>query len=623
MNRRLCAMLCALVAIAAFPAQNTAAQSKKRADHAQQTDDAFALAIRKQIDATISQVLTDTDFEAAEAALAATFDQVVAYADASETALIREAALALRLIRGIAKGNEIHQVPQLTFLRENPEFARTLGFLLDPRADKPAAVFRMMDRLRVDHAAKLNDYADLAAAVCVVHDREFVRQINENRGVAPNPVAVFEYYLKNEKEMFFGMKDVPAELLVYVVDTTSSVKEMEWALKRYARHKSVGDVFFEVPYDYDHFLNAEKKKVTVAGWNLPNILKHGGVCADQAYYAMTVAKAIGVPSAYVVGAGGEMSHAWVGYLQSEGRHSMWNFNVGRYEVYQGVAGNITEPQTRRPIRDAYVSLLADFVSSAQADRHAAAALADAANRLLDISKQKAPFPPPPPAGGPRSPKRAPQTADVLALVEAAVRSAPAYAPAWHILEQLAADGKLSVADKKKWEGVLFKLCGERYPDFYVGILTPMIKTIESVNDQNAMWNAVFSRLDARHDLAAAVRMEQAAMWLKQGETAKAGQCYEDVISRFANAGPFVIGAINGAEKILSSSGDDRKVVKLYERAWSFTKKPGEAAAMFAKQSNWFKIGSSYLKRLESAGMKAPAAKVKKELATIGDMPALR
>ena len=67
------------------------------------------------------------------------------------------------------------------------------------------------------------------------------------------------------------------ELLEYVVDTTASIDDMNWALAKYGGDRNVGHHFFDVPYDYDNYLHATPKKITTLGFTLPNILKYGGV----------------------------------------------------------------------------------------------------------------------------------------------------------------------------------------------------------------------------------------------------------------------------------------------------------------------------------------------------------
>src|SRR5262249_20341397 len=145
----------------------------------------------------------------------------------------------------------------------------------------------------------------------------------------------------------------------------------------------VGGRFFDIRYDFNHLRRGTPKQVTLEGFTLQNIAKFGGVCADQAYFAMSVGKAIGVPTALAVGEGGRSAHAWVGFLQAQNGRGSWNFDIGRYEAYQGVRGDVVDAQTRREIPDSYVSLLAESIGTRPVDREASVALTDAALRLIE------------------------------------------------------------------------------------------------------------------------------------------------------------------------------------------------------------------------------------------------
>jgi hypothetical protein len=102
------------------------------------------------------------------------------------------------------------------------------------------------------------------------------------------------------------------------------------------------------------------------------------------------------------------------------------------------------------------------------------------------------------------------------------------------------------------------------------------------------------------------------MWEAAGEMNKAGQCYEDIINRFVNDGPFVLEALARAEKILQDM-DQKKVLLLYEQTWSKIKKPKYTGNEFSRQSVWYRVGSIYMDRLELAGDAPKAAAVKSKL----------
>ncbi|MCH7847327.1 MAG: hypothetical protein IIB53_03085 [Planctomycetes bacterium] len=577
--------------------------------------DELADQIRGQTTAALDALEQSGDFEQAQAALQQQFDQVIASADRKDKQLFRDAAFALRMVRQLKQVDEAVRVELLKYLQDNAALATTLAFLIKPDRDDPAKVYALLNKLRNHRADRLDDYANLVAAICVVHEDPFRRRVNENVGQSPDALAIFDYFVANEKRMLFGIRDVPAELLIYVVDTTASVAEMTWALSRYAGDPAVGARFFDIEYDLDHFRRGQPKKVTLAGYNLPNILRYGGVCADQAYYAMSVGKSIGVPTAYASGRASTVSHAWVGFLQARGANAWWNFDMGRYAEYQGVRGNVFDPQIRRRIPDSFISLLAELARTSRADRQAAAAFTDAALRLLSGSQATAE-----PTGGfvedaPR-PARVVEDLDVetiLELIETALRISPGHAAAWMVVRDLAENGHLTLTQKKHWSAVLHRLCGSHYPDFYLTILRPMIESIDETTEQNAMWNKAFALFADRHDLAAEVRLAQGLMWQNAGEPTKAGACYEDVILRYANAGPFVVTALRRAEKILRTAAQGRKILMLYDRAFNSINKPKDMAGPFFRQSNFYRVGKMYAQRLQEAGLHQQAAAVLRQI----------
>jgi hypothetical protein len=388
---------------------------------------------------------------------------------------------------------------------------------------------------------------------------------------------------------------------------------MNWALGRYAGDPKVGARFFDIKYDHEHFRDGDPKEVTVAGWNLPNILRHGGVCVDQAYFAVTVGKSIGVPTAYASGASSTVSHAWVGFLEAGENGAWWNFDVGRYKAYQGVRGNVLDPQIRRRIPDSYVSLLAELAGVEAPDRWAAVAYTDAALRLLELAELAGEAPAAETRDSPEPPVRSLDIESALELIEQGLRLCPGYARGWMTVRDLAAGGAMSMEQKKRWADVLHRLCGARYPDFYLAVLRPMIVSIDDVGQQNALWNKAFALFSDRHDLAASVRMSQGRMWQEAGEPARAGRCYEDVIYRYANAGPFVLTALGEAEKLLIAARRGDKVLALYDRAFSGIERPSDMAGPFYRQSNYFRVGARYADRLQQAGYGLKAAAIRSRI----------
>lgn len=568
----------------------------------------------KYVNATVEKTLADAetsgDLDAAVAKLTTLFDQTIAWSKDPDLEPIEKADRALRLAQDVRELPADEQADWLKYCKANPDLATTLVFLIKPE-QRPEKVFALLKKLRDARGPLLEKYANLTAAICVVHAQPLKRGVNENSTQAPDPLAIFDFYVRNEPRMYFGVRDVPAELLVWVVDTTASIDEMNWALSKYAGDRAVGARFFDVKYDYDNFEKGTPKKVDQAGYNLPNILRFGGVCADQAYYAMEVAKSIGVPSAFDSGISADAAHAWVGFLQAQGRVGGWNFNTGRYPEYRGVQGKVMDPQTRKDIPDSYVSVLAEMIGTRAIDRLTGAALVDAADRLIALDKdsqklEPAAFPQDATITNLRTTPRSATTSDALALTELALRQSAGYPPAWFVIRDLANDSKLSMQDKQRWAQVLQRLGAAKYPDFTLAILTPMIQTVSDPAEQNAMWNAAFSMFQSRFDLAASIRMQQADLWETQNDTAKAGACYMDVIQRYADAGPFVLEALKHAEKLLTDSGQADKVLLLYQACWARTVPPPADYSQILAESNWYRVGKMYADKLRAAGNAAAA-----------------
>lgn len=564
----------------------------------------------------INQLLKEQKaYDKAQAQAQELFDYLVAYNPARQTQAFVEAAFLQRLTTQLAATDPKVRDKAASILLQSPELARELVFGFTAH-DKPTDVFNVLVRLHEAQGENISKYPALTAAMCLVHDQPLTRYINENTVSAGDVLKLFEYYWANEKKMLFGLTRMPTALLIWVVDSTTPVTEMQWALDKFAGDKAVGSRFFDIQYDHDHLQRGTPKKVTVKGFNLPNILKYGGVCADQAYFACEVGKSIGVPTAYVTGQSGTVGHAWVGFVQVQAGKGIWNFDEGRYPEYQGIRGVVEDPQTRQPISDSGVGLLAELIGTRAEDRYTAIALTDAAKRLAAMdagSGVKAPFLAATDSGPTPPPVRSASPEDQLALLETGLRSCPGYAPAWYIVGDLARDKKITEGQIRIWAAMVQRLTGQKYPDFTMDILKPMIAAIPEVLEQNRLWESAFRLVQQRKDLAAEIRVAQGQLWETQGDSRKAGKCYEDVITRFVNAGPFALEALDRTAAMLRESGMSDKVIGLYESTWGRTEKPSGMAGVFMSQSNWYQIGKAYAVQLRAAGQTHKADEVEGQL----------
>lgn len=574
----------------------------------------------------LQRILTDVDtsqnFSKAFVQTTDLFEQVIAFAGEKSDRSFRDVASTRRLVRLLAllqQDDKPDQKDRWTYLRNNKdladELARIVRFGDGKVADRLSRVFQLLDRLRDKHPARLNDFATLTTSICVVHDREITRYLNENVVRGTDPIALFDYFTQNQDSMFYGIRNVPSELLIHVVDSTSSPQEMQWALGNFSKDANIGKRFFEIQYDHKHVRSGSEKQITKLGYTLPNIRKHGGVCIDQAYYATQVGKAQGIPTAIAVALGGEVGHAWIGFLQANGKKGWWNFNAGRYAEYQGLAGAVEDPQTGELVPDSFISLSAEMISIKSEDRLTAMALADAAEHLILQERKDKAFASTAPANvsDVRKSARLNSVATQMEFCEQAIKLNPACIKAWELAVDRAQAGKFNLNDKRKWSDLLSKVCGVKYPDFTFAILKPMVETVDDTTEQNRIWEAAFKMFEKRPDLAAAVRMEQAEMWEKAGNARNAGMCYEDIITRFTTAGPFVIAALEKCEQSLRDLKMDDKVLLLYSQTWSKLPAPKGFATPIIRFSNWYRVGNLYADRLEKSGKRLDAENVRRKL----------
>ena len=170
--------------------------------------DELADQIREQITAALNVLEQFGDFEHAEAALQEQFDRVIASADHKDKELFRDAAFALRLVEQLKEADEATRLELLKYLQENEAIGSTLAFLIKPDRDDPAKVYSLLEKLRQRHGAKLDGFANLTAAICVVHEDPFRRRVNENSGQSPDALAIFEYFANPKQHALLVGREV-------------------------------------------------------------------------------------------------------------------------------------------------------------------------------------------------------------------------------------------------------------------------------------------------------------------------------------------------------------------------------------------------------------------------------
>lgn len=237
----------------------------------------------------------------------------------------------------------------------SPAFSQEFFATLSPQ-DNPCEVLSLLARLRTGAAADFADYASLALAIAVVYDvppppdwphGQVSARLLPRR--LPDPLAAFNYWVKLDRANIAAhqLKRLPAAELKFVVDTSTPFSELVWARQNVTPPLSeLAKAYDMVRYRQDRVV---KNQFTWPGadYSLQSILREGGICVDQAYFAANAGKARGVPTLLFRGAGLDGRHAWFGFLSPNG----WVMDAGRYAEQKFVAGLVRDPQTWREMTD--------------------------------------------------------------------------------------------------------------------------------------------------------------------------------------------------------------------------------------------------------------------------------
>lgn len=483
----------------------------------------------------------------------------------------------------------------------SPAFSAELGLLVDEK-DNAKAVVRVAMELMTQREAEVEKFPALAAAICVVHDLpeglRYTMRVNENTPTGPTPIEIFDFFVNNARTMYISPDKLSASNLVYVVDVSESIDQLQWAHNTYRSSPGIDQRFFEIVYDTEHFRQGKEKKVTEAGdYSLTQIKKYGGVCADQAYFAMSVAKACGIPSGYVVAQGADVSHAWVGFLEVRGRRSNWNFDAGRYPAYQKLRGNILNPQTGKNVSDGRVGILGTAASATnQQVLHA-----QAARMVVDRMSQGFWQPPEHMELDAKGNARKPRTDSVedrLMLLRLTLGKCAGVPGAWDEVTEIAQNGEMDQKQLDVWSKAVLQIAGKAHQDFSFDFLVDLISAVEDPQKQHQMWEWAFKQFRTRPDLAAAVRFEQGQLWDSNGKPDMAWVAYQDVLDKFLNEGPMSVNAVGAMGRLLDKNGKRIEYLKLLEDTARKVHRPDEMGTNFARQSNFYRINWMLVKELE-------------------------
>lgn len=190
-------------------------------------------------------------------------------------------------------------------------------------------------------------YSSLALA-CAMLDPGIAASPSKLRASSSSDVSttpltleqVFEYFVEMDTahELLADITKLSPSELLFVVDVRLPRSEMDWARKKVRlTRKGWGGAYSMIRYRMDR---AALNKDPYTSYTFQEILDEGGICMDQAYFAVNTAKCNGIPAAYVTGDGNRGGHAWVNLLTTD---ETWQSCGG----YGYNTGHFTHPHNRK------------------------------------------------------------------------------------------------------------------------------------------------------------------------------------------------------------------------------------------------------------------------------------
>ncbi len=218
-------------------------------------------------------------------------------------------------------------------------------------------VFATLNTLHATGADRFKAYANLALALAIVDDMPpppnwphgQVRPQTLPREFPPAGAA-FVWWIRQDQagHLYRPLKRMPVDELKFVVDAAAPFTELEWAQDFLPLTVAeLPKAYTMIRYRQDRFANNQPVWAGTS-YALADILRAGGICADQAYFASEVGKAHGDPTLLFHGEGNDARHAWFGFLDINGN---WQLDAGRYAEQRFVTGLAFDPQTWREISD--------------------------------------------------------------------------------------------------------------------------------------------------------------------------------------------------------------------------------------------------------------------------------
>lgn len=179
------------------------------------------------------------------------------------------------------------------------------------------------------------EYLNLAIACSLVSPQRAKAPSSLLKQTEP-PLSIYQLYayyreMNAAKKLATDIRKLSVSQLLYVVDVRLPRSEFDWVQKNltYAQAKW-GEAYGSIRYRMDRAAQGVNpyKEYTFA-----ELRREGGVCRDQAYFAVNTAKCKGIPAVYITGDGDRGPHAWIATLIDDvnwQQTASYGYRTGRF-----------------------------------------------------------------------------------------------------------------------------------------------------------------------------------------------------------------------------------------------------------------------------------------------------
>lgn len=239
--------------------------------------------------------------------------------------------------------------PWLFSDKSNPVklFLRTVAREQTPKEQWAGILRKWAEFWMKTSAMPRSKYSSLALACAMLHpgiaSSPSKLRASSSGNISTTPLTleqVFEYFMEMDEkhELLTDITKLSPSELLFIVDVRLPRSEMDWARKKVRlTRKGWGGAYSMIRYRMDR---AALGKDPYNTYSFQEILDEGGICMDQAYFAVNTAKCNGIPSAYVTGDGNRGPHAWVNLLTAD---DTWQ----SYGGYGYNTGHFSHPHNRK------------------------------------------------------------------------------------------------------------------------------------------------------------------------------------------------------------------------------------------------------------------------------------